>query len=258
MSAAENAVLREFARECLAGYRDGSVGDLDGGWLQEKAIELGLLVECGTEGELYRIAGWLDGGSEAMSETRTLEEIGRELRELSQLCRCGRAFAQRLLAMADELAALSGSREPREDAASQRIAQLEQERDKWKGRARAFRVGRINEMARGTAHLLNSTVDKRAREKAEQRIAELEQRLQQPVRTGCDDCLDARREAEAKISRLREALTQKIEEFSNESQRLRNLAHNPEYLEYAADLRVRADDLQARADDLSQLLKEQS
>ena len=38
------------------------------------------------------------------------------------------------------------------------------------------------------------------------RITELEQQLQQPVRTGCDDCLDARRAADARITALEQAL----------------------------------------------------
>lgn len=51
--------LFTFARECLAGYVDGSVGDLGGAWLQDKAIELGLLKECGSEGKLYCLVDWL-------------------------------------------------------------------------------------------------------------------------------------------------------------------------------------------------------
>ena len=42
--------LQEFAVCVLDGYRTGVVGDIDGGWLQDKAIELGLLVE-GAEGD---------------------------------------------------------------------------------------------------------------------------------------------------------------------------------------------------------------
>lgn len=52
----EKEALREFACEVLSGYRDGCVGDIDGGWLQEKAIELGLLVALDDDGSLFQIA----------------------------------------------------------------------------------------------------------------------------------------------------------------------------------------------------------
>jgi hypothetical protein len=59
-TAGQNEALRTFARECLAGYVDGSVGDLDGGWLQDKALELGMLMESGTDDDpLYYVADWL-------------------------------------------------------------------------------------------------------------------------------------------------------------------------------------------------------
>jgi hypothetical protein len=42
--------LIAFARAVLDGYHTGEVGDIDGGWLQEKALELGLLR---ASGEVY-------------------------------------------------------------------------------------------------------------------------------------------------------------------------------------------------------------
>lgn len=43
--------LKAFARAVLDGYRTGEVGDIDGGWLQDKALELGLLVASDAEGD---------------------------------------------------------------------------------------------------------------------------------------------------------------------------------------------------------------
>jgi hypothetical protein len=53
--------LRTFAREVLDGYRTGVVGDIDGGWLEDKALELGLLVASDSENEdaIYRLAAAL-------------------------------------------------------------------------------------------------------------------------------------------------------------------------------------------------------
>jgi hypothetical protein len=50
--------LRTFAREVLDGYRTGVVGDVDGGWLQDRALELGLLVSSDSEddGNFYLCA----------------------------------------------------------------------------------------------------------------------------------------------------------------------------------------------------------
>ena len=41
---AELTKLKAFALWALDGYRDGDIGDIDGGALQDKAEELGLLV----------------------------------------------------------------------------------------------------------------------------------------------------------------------------------------------------------------------
>jgi len=41
--------LKDFAVAVLDGYRTGIVGDIDGGWLQDKALELGLIVDKGLE-----------------------------------------------------------------------------------------------------------------------------------------------------------------------------------------------------------------
>lgn len=38
--------LRTFARAVLDGYETECIGDIDGWWLEKKALELGLLVEC--------------------------------------------------------------------------------------------------------------------------------------------------------------------------------------------------------------------
>ncbi len=52
--------LRAFACAVLDGYVTGVVGDLDGGWLQDKALELGLLVESGNDGDgLYYLSPFL-------------------------------------------------------------------------------------------------------------------------------------------------------------------------------------------------------
>lgn len=51
--------LRAFARYVLSGYRDGVVGDLDGGELQDTAVKMGLLVAAGEDEDgmpLYRWA----------------------------------------------------------------------------------------------------------------------------------------------------------------------------------------------------------
>lgn len=42
---AELKVLRKFARAVLDGYQTGVVGDIDGGWLEDYALGLGLLVD---------------------------------------------------------------------------------------------------------------------------------------------------------------------------------------------------------------------
>ena len=44
--------LKTFARDVLDGYRTGVlVGDIDGGWLQDHALALGLLVESGSDAD---------------------------------------------------------------------------------------------------------------------------------------------------------------------------------------------------------------
>ena len=42
---------RTFALAVLDGYRTGAVGDIDGAWIEDEALSLGLLVESGTEGD---------------------------------------------------------------------------------------------------------------------------------------------------------------------------------------------------------------
>jgi hypothetical protein len=63
LTAAQNEAIRTLVREVLDGYRTGEVGDIDGGWLQDRALGLGLLHETGSEDEpLYCLAGFLDRG----------------------------------------------------------------------------------------------------------------------------------------------------------------------------------------------------
>jgi len=45
----KHTTLALFARAVLDGYVTGVVGDIDGGWLQDKAAELGLIVESGSD-----------------------------------------------------------------------------------------------------------------------------------------------------------------------------------------------------------------
>lgn len=54
--------LRDFALKMLDGYRTGEVGDIDGGWLQDEAVSMGLLVLRPQEEDevaLYYLADWL-------------------------------------------------------------------------------------------------------------------------------------------------------------------------------------------------------
>lgn len=51
--ALSDEALRTFALEVLDGYRTGVVGDIDGGWLQDRALALGLLVMHEDGGDCY-------------------------------------------------------------------------------------------------------------------------------------------------------------------------------------------------------------
>lgn len=82
--------LRQFALAVLNGYRDGECGDIDGGWLQDKAIELGLIVAGETANEdgevLYHIAPHLLADPEGQQQTDLELRLLRRQVERMALC----------------------------------------------------------------------------------------------------------------------------------------------------------------------------